>query len=242
MKGTLRLFIVGLGLCCAEVAQAQSFIIEKQFGQATGDTCQSYVLALALAFKKDPAFPMADWSELRKVENAIRAEVKKNMDARGVTIASGDDSRKALETFTNGKYTIDMGDSALEAPAFQRKIISITGVSSRSAFDQAPTFLAGTLVSDVIISGALRIAAKSYRDGHQFAILGVSSSVPNSSVEYLVLNSAARRKSPTEKQIDICETGVPDEKSPYFASLAWTNDIDFNASPGKMRAWQIVRK
>ncbi len=231
-----------MGISYAGSAIGQSFIVERQFGQATNDTCQSYVLAIALAFKNDSNFKMKDWAELRKMENLIRTEVKKNMDARSANLASPEDSKKAIEYVTQGKYTLNYKDDALDPADFQKKIKDTTGVSSRSAFDNVPSFLVGSIVKDVIITSALRIAAKSYKSGHQFAILGVSSSVPSSKVEYLVLNSAARGKNASEKQIDVCEVGVPDEKSPYFASLGWTSDIEFNPPGGKMRAWQIVTK
>ncbi|MDR6657579.1 hypothetical protein J2W51_000121 [Tardiphaga robiniae] len=183
---------------------------------------------------------MKNWSDLRDFETQVRTEIKKNMGTR--PSANGDDSRKAIETVTKGRYTLDLKDNAIDPVAFHKKIVEVTGVSNRSSFDNIPSFLAGVIVKDIIISSALKIEGKPYGEGHQFAILGVSSPDPNSNVEYLVLNSGARRKTPTEKQIDVCEVGVPDDKSPYFASLGWSKNINFNAPAGKMRAWRLVKK
>ena len=238
-----------LALCCgsAPAAYAEgSFLVEQQFGQATTNTCQSYVLAIALALKGDPDFRMNDWAALRAFELRFRAEIKKRMDAAGAIEATDNDSRAAMETVTGARYTL-ASKGELSAPNFQAAVIATTGISSENDFSKVPAFLFGSIVKDAVISSATRIEAKSYKNAaghgsHQFVILGASQTASNSNVKYLVLNSAARRKTPSEKSIDVCTDGVPDEKSPYFASLAWTNNIDFNAPGGSMRFWSIVRK
>ncbi len=68
-------------MALAQPAAAQpkdpTFLIEKQVGQATGHTCQSYVLAIAFAFKRDRNLPLRSWRDVRELEQRLRAEVVK---------------------------------------------------------------------------------------------------------------------------------------------------------------------
>ncbi len=221
-----------------------TFIIEKQVGQATGHTCQSYVLAIALAFKRDPQVPLHTWRQLRDVETRIRAEIVKARDARlpkdtpaKDRLAIPVDSAKAVQLATNDKYTLAY--KALDAVEFGKFTGARTGVTAK--VDLQPSFIIGGLVKDVVISSAKKIGGEPYTSGHQFSILGISGP-DNSTREYLVLNSAAYKAKPGEQLFNSCQDELPDQAGPYFPSLSWRNDIEWNFDGNKLRAMTVEKK
>ncbi|KAA0574402.1 hypothetical protein FZ983_28125 [Azospirillum sp. B21] len=235
--------LVLLGIAAPALADDPTFLIEQQVGQATSDTCQSYVLAIALAFKRDPAFPLRDWRSLRTMEERLRAEVVKARNARYETEAPGTPESKrfanvkdykiAINNATNSKYTVQ--EKAYDIDALGNTISGKTGISSKS--NLGASFILGNAVKDVAISSATKIGDKIYKDGHLFTILGVSGP-PNSTREYLVLNSAAY-KIKGSPPFNACQESLPDSTGPYFATLAWRNDIEWKLSGGKYRVITI---
>lgn len=240
----LALLCVGAG-SAAPQSKEPTFIIDQQVGQATGHTCQSYVLAIALAFKLDPGIPLKSWRDIRDLEGRLRAEVVKARDARQPTVpvdkrlVSPADSAQAVEVVSGGTYTVTY--KTYDETQFVQAVGARTGVST--AIGLRPSFLIGGLVKDVLISSARKIGDKPYNSGHQFAILGVSGPQNSSSAlrQYLVLNSAAYRK-PGEQAFNTCQDRMPDDPGPYFPSLSWRNDIEWNLDNGRMRAMTVDRK
>ena len=219
-----------------------TFIIDRQVGQATNDTCQSYVLAIALAFKRDPHIPLKSWRDLRDLELKLRQQVVIARDARQAGVPPADrltsqaDSAKAVEAVTGGVYTLSY--RTVTEPDLGALVAATTGVGSKAA--AGLSFVLGAAVKDVVISSATQIGSKPYRRGHQFAILGVDGP-PNSTRQYLVLNSAAY-KVKGRQAFNSCQDGLPDDAGPYFPSLSWHDDITFNPDSGKVRAMTITRK
>ena len=239
--------IVGIVLALATAARPAeaadpTFIVDQQVGQATGDTCQSYVLAIALAFKRDPNIPLASWRDLRDLELRLRAEVVKARDARlpGVPpakrLATPADSAKAMETVTKGAYTVAY--RTIAEPDLGGVVATTTGVNSKAV--AGLSFVLGSTVKDVVISSAKMIGSKPYNSGHQFSILGVDGP-PDSTRHYLVLNSAAYRVK-GKQSFNSCQANLPDDAGPYFPSLSWHDDITFNLDGGKVRVMTVVPK
>src|SRR4051794_28771475 len=77
---------------------APSFVV-KPVGQALSNTCQSYALGVALAFKQDPAFRIDTSAQLRAAELAIRSQIKA---AAGAEPVNHDHVKKGFEAFTGG--------------------------------------------------------------------------------------------------------------------------------------------
>jgi len=225
--------IVVLGAAFMAPAWATPGFVVAPTGQATGHTCQSYALGVALAFKRDPNFRIDTAAQLRTAEQAIRAAIVK--EAAGAEV-NHEHIRAGFRAYTGGRYVLKMQDvdiAQLGAFAAQR-----SGLSSQAA--APPTFLLGSVVKDVILSSATKIGSDSYKSGHIFTILG-SDGGPNSNQKLLVLNSAVKVKDTTKNS---CSDGVPDDPGPYTASTSWrpSNTIEFKQfTAGKARVWLIEK-
>lgn len=238
-------FICNAGAMEMGYAQDPTFIIDKQVGQATGSTCQSYVLAIGLAFKRDPKIPLRSWRDIRDMEQRVRQEVVKARDARQPNVppanrlASPADSATAVQIVTGGAYTVSY--KTYDEATFAQAIATRTGVITEIGLQ--PSFILGSLVKDIIISSAKKIGDKPYDSGHQFAIFGISGPLNSSSAarRYLVLNSAAYKK-PGQQAFNSCQDGLPDDAGPYFPSLSWRNDIEWNLDGGRLRGMTIDAK
>lgn len=206
-------------------------------GQATGDTCQSYVLALALAIKADSAFPISTAAELRKGELGIRRSIEAAANEHpNDPSVNHDDIRKGFERYTLGRYVARVSD--IDLPSLTAEAGKRTGVTSAQYIPSA--FLLGAVVKDVVISSATRIGSASYKNGHLFAILGTDGP-PNSNQRLLVMNSGVKVKDQTR---NACIPGIPDDPGPYTASLSWVpvSDIAFKAFGNKLKMWIVEKK
>lgn len=206
-------------------------------GQATGNSCQSYVLANALAYKKDKAFRIETSAELRDTERQIRKAIElaasTHPDNPGV---NHDDIRRGFEAYTSNVYTVKTRD--LDLVALSDAVGKRSGITSAALVP--PTFLFGSVVADVAISSAKKIGGYSYADGHLFSILGIDGP-PDSSRRFLVLNSAVKVKDIAR---NACIDGVPDDSGPYTASIKWysQSEIDFKTYGGKLKLWTVEKK
>lgn len=210
---------------------ASGFIVEPA-GQATGDTCQSYSLAVALATKRDAAFKFDTAAELRKAEVAIRSSIKKAAGQSSVTHAH---IQSGFSNYTSGNYELKFSD--VEEADIGDVISSATGITSAQM--TPATFLLGAIVKDVMLASATKIGADSYGAGHIFTIYGVDGP-PNSNRRYLILNSGLKVK---DKRYT-CQDGLPDDPGDYSAWLGWTKsaDIKFKSLGTKVRLWRIEKR
>lgn len=224
------LLVLSTAFVGLDAAAASGFLVEPT-GQATGSTCQSYALATALAFKKNPAFPLQTAADLRNVETAIRREITK---VAGNDQVSHDHIRAGFENYTNGAYKLKFTD--VELAAVGEQVGTRSGVTSRAALP--PNFLIASVVKDVILASATKIDGDSYAGGHIFTMLGVDGP-SNSNQQLLVLNSAVKVKN----QTFLCQDGVPDDPGPYTALLSWKafNGIRFKEFGGKVRLWRVEK-
>jgi hypothetical protein len=222
--------LTALLFCGAGAAHANSGFLLEPAGQATGSTCQSYALAVALAFKRDPAFPVQTASDLRKTETAIRAKIKQ---AAGASPVDHGHIKAGFDAYTGGKYklTIRPADFARVGD----EVAGRSGVGSEQAVP--PNFLLGAAVKDVVLASATKIGSDNYTSGHIFAMLGATLPA-NSSQKFLILNSGVKVKNTTQKA---CMDGVPDDPGPYTAMLGWkpSSEIEFKQASGKVLLWMI---
>ena len=219
-------------LLCHGVALAGGGFVVEPAGQATGSTCQSYALAVALATKKDPNFEIDTAADLRKAESAIRAEIKKQAGTSDVSHAH---IQTGFQKFTGGKYTLKFKD--VPEPDIGTVVGKATGITSAGAVPSS--FLLGSVVNNVVLASATKIGQDTYGAGHIFTIYGVDGP-PNSDRRYLILNSAVKVK---DKRFT-CEENLPDDPGNYSASLGWkkTGEIAFKPVSGdKIRLWTVEK-
>jgi hypothetical protein len=211
------------------------FVVTSTTGQANFSSCQSYALAVALAFKRDPAFPITTWAELRKTELGIRGKIEAVRNARDPkSDVNHDDISAGFLNYTAAKHRLVR--STADLTALGQAVASRSGVSTAASVPAS--FLLGATVKDVLLSSATQIEGYSYKSGHIFTILGVDGP-PNSDQRYLVLNSAAKKGAQT---VVTCQDGLPDDPGPYQASLAWVKvtDITLKAfGDNKFSLWKV---
>lgn len=222
--------------CIAGQVSAEPGFLVQPTGQATGSTCQSYALSVALAFKRDPAFKLDTASDLRNAENAIRAAIVKA--SNGATSISHDHIKAGFDAYTGGRYKLVMRDvklSEIGSTVGQR-----SGLTSAAVLPAATVFSAN-IIKDVVLTSATKINNDAYGQGHIFTVLGVDGP-PNSAQRMLVLNSGVKIKDTTRNS---CEGNLPDDPGKYTALLSW---IPFSAiafrefTPGSARVWTIDKK
>lgn len=231
MRKVLLLSMLLLG-AAPPSSGSPSFAVTDQVGQANFSSCQSYALAIALAFKRDPAFPITSWTQLRDAELSIRSRIVAARDAHGGDVTHAD-VKAGFEDYTSGTH--HLVQRSLDITALGSLVANRTGISNASALP--PTFLLGASVKDVVLSSANAINGYTYKSGHIFTIMGVDGP-PTSDRRYLVLNSAASRNGQSSVA---CRDGFPDDPGPYQASLAWvpSDAITFKTSGSTYTAWTI---
>jgi hypothetical protein len=228
---------LALGTSASAQSTGPGIIVAQPVGQATGSTCQSYVLALALAFKRDKAFALKTTQELRTAEMEIRslivAEFKKDHPAATVPKPTHKHVASGFAAFAKGKYKLVIRD--VDLPALSDAAGIRTGITGEGSVP--PSFLLGDIVKDVIISSATKIGKDPYKEGHLFTILGISGP-PNSQRRFLILNSAVKGQNSSQ---NACSDGVPDEPGHYTASVSWwgQTDVDFKLFGNKVKSFTV---
>jgi len=236
MKTTFRRLAIGASavaiISVCSPSRADAMFLVRPSGQANYHSCQSYALAVALAFKRDPSFKVLTASDLRKTEEAIRAEIKKQAGDGDVTHSHVE---KGFSSYTKGSYVLKIDD--VTEPDMGDKVILRSGIASSASVP--PEFLLGVTVKDVALTSLNKIGNNSYGVGHIVALLGVDGP-PNSSRSYLVLNSGVKIKDTDTKT---CEEGIPDNPGPYTALLSWvrTSDIKFKQYGSKLKLWRVEK-
>jgi hypothetical protein len=212
---------------------AQSSFLVRPSGQADYSSCQSYALAVALAFKQDPVFPIKTAADLRKAETSIRTEIKK---AAGSNRVSHDHIGSGFLAYTKNLYELKI--TSVSEPELGDQIGERTGVKSKAS--APPEFLFGMVVKDVVLTSTTKIGAYPYEDGHIVAVLGVDGP-PNSSRSYLLLNSGVKVKDKTQKT---CSEEIPDDPGPYTALLSWvpTSEVSFKSFGGSLKLWRVEKR
>ncbi len=216
----------------SQSVHAEARFLVQPSGQANYHSCQSYALAVALAFKRDKAFKLDTAADLRKVETDIRAEIKKQAGNNEVNHTHVE---KGFSAYTKGSYVLKIID--VTEPDMGEKMIQRSGIAYKNAVP--PDFFLGVAVKDVALTSLISIGKNTYRSGHIVALLGVDGP-PNSNRSYLVLNSGVKIKD-TNKTT--CEEGIPDDSGPYTAQVSWvpSTEIDFRRFGSKLKLWQVEK-
>ena len=216
-----------------------TFVVETQVGQATGSSCQSYVLALGLAFKKDSNFRIQSWSELRTAEKDIRNSIiqayMKRVPGAKKPDPDHNDVKVGFQNYTSAKYTLKI--KSVDLQGLSDVIESRTGVTKGDVIP--PHFLVGAVVKDIVMSSADRIGKDPYGKGHIFSIFGMDGPM-NSTRKFLILNSAVKIKDVSR---NACTDDLPDDPGPYTAELSWRtlDDIKLKEFGGKFHVWLVEK-
>lgn len=234
MQGFSLLSIVtgGFLLCGALPAHPANVteIIETPIPQATSQTCQSYSAAVLLAFENDPQFPISTLEQLRDAEVGIRQDIEDS--AQGAAIAHKD-IIAGFEKYTNGVYTLKeiTFDDVVAAGDY---IGNSTGITTKLPFP-----IATSAIQIPVMVSVTRIGPNTYKDGHVVTIFGIDGP-PNSSREFLILNSAVKMG---EDVKSYCDPDEPASQTTYSALTSWTNDIEFKQfADGKFRGFIVAPK
>lgn len=236
-----RLAITALICLLSSTAAAQvvtpQFMVEPA-GQATFDTCQSYTLAAALAFKRDPNRPIDTAQQLRNTELDLRGRIvaKASRDANGKPLVKHEHIQAAFADYA-GDYAIRKTPYQ-DVLALDEAIAARTGVTD--AADVGSSFVMGAAVRDVLWVSVTRIGKKPYSQGHWVTILGIDGP-PTSQRRYLLLNSAVVANG---AQPAVCREGIPDEPGPYRGLVSWVaaHDIEFKKDSQRVIAWTLEKK
>lgn len=205
--------------------------------QVNNSTCQSYVLAMALAMHEPAGQPatyqwrMENESELRVHEANIRSEVVKAMKERlgdqysPQSSSIREDWRVALKQITVGQYTVkdqyflsldDMLDfvSSRVPVRSKNQVASVVTLST-------PFTLYFTSVSE--------IEGKPYSSGHIVSIIGIEADAKRNPRNLLIINSAAKGDD------NECLPDEPVNNSGYFGKAGWVDEYvikTFQGTPG----------
>ena len=222
MFWTKRILVAAMLLSAAlhAAAAASVDLVLNPSPQAAGNTCQSYSLALALAFA--PAYPTGPKTaqELRDLERRIRTELVKS--AAGGTI-DRTDWKVAVEAATGGKLTVASRQFA-DLDAALRFVALQTGIDHA---DQLPTAISAALVRIPVLMSFTRIGTSKYPEGHIVTVFGVVSppaSITNQArPKLLMVNSAVKYPGGVK---NICAEEDLSDADHYRATVALTGDYD----------------
>jgi len=229
----VRSALLFTALVVSQSAYAQLRFLQEPVGQFNGYSCQSYALAVALAFRKDGNFQISTADQLRRSEEEIRVKI---LAAKGSAAEVTREHVKAgFKAFTGGAYVVKE-KVVNDIPTLGDSTSSITGISVASTVP--PAFLIGATVKDVVLTSVTRVGTSNYPSGHFISLLGVDGP-PNSSRKYLVLNGGIKVDGLPAKLT--CVDGVPDKPSKYDAGISWLTgeDLDFKAFAGKYVVWTV---
>ena len=225
-------FVLLACLALTGSARAQASFVQAPSGQSTPVSCQSYSLAVALAFKKDPAFSIDTAADLRRVEDAIRKAIE---SAQGkASSVTHEHIIAGFQAYTGGRYTLK--SRLVDLPTLGDLVASASGITSTTSTPLS--FLLGASVRDVLLTSVSRVGSSRYSSGHIITLMGIDGPA-TSSRSYLVLNGGIKVGGLAEQRA--CEEGIPDKPSKYGASVSWVGsaDIDFKPFNGKYLVWTV---
>jgi hypothetical protein len=214
-------------------------IIQTPVPQHTKATCQSYSAAVMLAFQNDPAFPINTVNALRDAEVAIRSKVEgfaadRNHYDNGKLDPRHDDIVSGFAAYTSGAFTLQI-KSFSDITALGTHIGNSTAITNSATF---PFPIATSSIKEPVMISVKRVGSNVYKSGHLVTVFGVSGP-PNSTRQYLILNSAVKVGAGT---MLLCDLNAPASQTTYGALTAWTNDIEFKDYSGKYFAFNVNKK
>lgn len=200
--------------------------------QSTGQTCQSYAAALALAAKGDPAFPINTFGELREIE----AEFRRLVTAYGNPYLH-DNWPKAMSDLTGGKYTFSIDRNTTDIGDWMVRVRDATDIETDA--DLMIGQLTGTnfemvLTSVYSLDGSdySRIDGNGNRvGGHIIAVMGLLGSGIDSNTELVAFNSAIKGQGGSGVMCDDSFMATSTDLK-YQAGVITTNDFELKPFTG----------
>lgn len=196
--------------------------------QVTGETCQSYSMALAIAFH--PNAPMSAKAntvrELREVERRIRAKL---MELTGGATPTRAQWAAAVKFVTDDALTVDWREFASLDQAM-RFAGDLTTVKATSTLGPA---LSVSLVKTPVMLSFTQIGTSRYAAGHIVTVFGVD--LPQASMgdtarpRLLLVNSGIKYAGGVK---NICAVEDLTDSDRYRASATITADYELKRFPG----------
>ena len=199
--------------------------------QSTGNTCQSYAAALALAAKGDPAFPISTFAELRNIEQQFRTYAESH--GNPLNHKTWD---KAMSDLTSGKYTFERSYNHSDIVGWLSEAKSTTSVDSN--VDLLLSQLSGSDF-DVVLTSVNSLAGSSYGSGHIVAVLGVIGSGLDSNTQLVAFNSAI--KGQTTSGVMCTPDSLPGDER-YSAGIVSSSDFRLKGYPDNYLIMRLVEK
>lgn len=208
---------VALGPAASAIAGPQDLVLNPS-PQEFSNTCQSYSMALSMAFTPGTPYQANTATELRELERRVRAELVKT--AAGAT-PTREQWRSAVETVTSGKLTVQWKVFADLDPAM-RFAAQQVGISDPAGLGPV---LSTALVRTPVMLSFNRIAGSSYPPGHVVTVFGVQlppASMDNTAHPKLLLVNSAVKYAGGIK--NICAEEALSDADKYRAVLILTDD------------------
>lgn len=196
--------------------------------QAFTNTCQSYSMALSMAFVPGSPFKADNARELRELERRVRVALEKSA---GSAEPQRKDWKAAIEGVTSGQMTVQWQEFA-SLDAAMRFAAEKTGISKPQELGEV---ISTALVKTPVMLSFLRIAGSRYPAGHIVTVFGVelppATMVESARPKLLLVNSAVKYPGGVK---NICAQEDLSDADRYRAVLTLTDDYTlkpFGAKP-----------
>ncbi len=186
--------LVLFGILSCTGAQAHYFSINSPStaGAVLGNACQRYALAVALAWQRDPAFPLGQSEQILQAQAGLEQAAQQARYARAIGSLSAPDARAishgdlaaAIASYTRGAYALRSVDVH---PNDLWKTLVARLASSRSIDDRIQPL--GVNVATPVLLSARRAEGASYSFGH---LIPVFSTRAGGNPQLLVLRAKTR--------------------------------------------------
>jgi len=197
--------------------------------QAFSNTCQSYSMALAVAFAPNSPLVADTATELRDLEQQNRAAVLASAKQGGRTQPIRDDWRAAVEKVTNGVLTVQWKGFDHLDPAIHF-VADLTGISNPESLG---TVFSVALAKTPAMLSFKRIESSTYATRHIVKVFGVQ--LPDQSMgddatpKLLAVNSAVQYRGGIK---NICTQEDLSDADRYRALTSLTSNYELYPFPG----------
>jgi hypothetical protein len=232
MRFAAKPLLAGILAICASSRSAGAGpidIVLTPSPQEFSNTCQSYSMALAVSFAPNSPFVADTATELRDLEQQIRAALLASAKQGGRTQPIRDDWRAAVEKVTNGVLTVQWKSFDHLDPAIHF-VADLTGISNPDALG---TVLSVALVKTPAMMSFKRIESSTYATSHIVTVFGVQ--LPDQSMgddatpELLAVNSAVQYPGGVK---NICAQEDLSDADRYRALTTLTSNYELNLFSG----------
>ncbi|TPJ77211.1 hypothetical protein [Mesorhizobium sp. B2-6-2] len=216
------------GIVVASVASADPIdLVINPSPQEFSNTCQSYSMALAMAFAPNSPFRAETATELRELERRTRKALEASANGAEPT---RDDWKAAVEEVSNGVLSVDWKAFDHLDPAMHF-VADKTGVSNPDGLGEA---LSAALVQTPVMLSFTRIEESKYATTHIVTVFGVQ--LPDASMDdsvkpkLLLVNSAVKYPGGAK---NVCAEEDLSDADKYRAIGTITDNYDMTLFKGK---------